>query len=122
MVNAWKVIWSENKKKFLRKFEGDSPAEAVSFAKGLKSRGLSVEVISGRKAFKPKWDKVEPPGPGMWWCPYCIKWREFREFAVRDANGVIGPEYMRCPVCTISIFNYWVALFNPSKATRFLHS
>jgi hypothetical protein len=121
MANAWKVIWSpgEGRRK-IRRFEGDSPHEAVQFGKSLRRLGHTVlGVISTRRAYAPPEGKA-PDRVGWMWCPYCVKYRPF-EFLQVYAGEVLLPPELRCPVCTISIGDYWVRFHNPLMAARFLH-
>ena len=111
MINGWAVLWKDNEGAHKRKFEGDSPTEAVTFGKELKRRGFSVEVISRRRAFAPPKNAKAPDSPGILWCPYCIKYREFREIAIRDEYG-LGPAIVRCIVCMISVRDAYVRRWN----------
>ena len=122
MINAWKVIWkTEDGRKLLRKgFNGDSPREsgAVAFGKKLQERGLKdVTIVSSKKAFAPPLAKQKPPEVGMLWCPYCLKWRFFRELSIRYISHR-GPLLWRCPICTISIHDPYVKKFNFEMVTR----
>lgn len=112
MENAWKVIWQEHGKKLLKRFPGDpTPKTAVAFAKQLKARGLTVEgVVSQRKAYPPPAHMRERIGKGIW-CPYCVKWRDFREFPVK-LHGITLPSLLRCPCCHISIDDGFVRQYN----------
>jgi len=112
--NAWNVIWKDSVgKKKLRIFEGDSPrtSGAIDFGKKLQDRGLRPDVVSRRHAFAPPRNKLKPPDTGLLWCPYCLKWREFRDFAIR-VDGIIGPSNYRCPVCIITIKDAYVRKYN----------
>ncbi len=75
MENIWKVFFWEEGKKKVRKFIGDKPTDAISYAKEIKARGVPVEVVSGRKAYRPSTEKRLERMPGQLWCPYCIKYR-----------------------------------------------
>jgi len=122
MSNGWKVIWFDEGKKLVRKFEGDSPRDsgAVDFGKRLQASGLNpVHIVSQRKAFAPPKDKNRPPEPGMLWCPYCLKWRHFHEISVMDSDGIRSPILWRCPVCTISVRNFYVKRYNFEMVARF---
>lgn len=122
-MNVWAVIWIENNRKHMKNgFQGDLPKSsgAYDFAKSLVARGIlvdNVHVISKRKAYGPTKRHPKPPQLGMWWCPYCLKWRYFREFAVRR-DGIIGPAEMRCPICTISIHDFYVRKYNQLLTAR----
>lgn len=122
MINGWKVIWFEGDKKRVRKFEGDSPKEsgAIHFGKRLQASGLNrVHIVSQRKAFAPPKDKRQAPETGMLWCPYCLKWRHFIETAIMDADGIRSPVLWRCPICTISVSNFYVRRYNFDMVARF---
>ena len=121
-LNTWKVLWEprENHRK-VKKFPGDSPKEAVEFAKRLKTKGRVVlGVISCRKAYAPPKDKEKPDQYGIMWCPYCVKWRAF-DIMGKYLGSVLLPPDLRCPVCTVSINEYWVRFFNPLIAARFIN-
>jgi len=125
--NVWKVQFRQNGKRVFRKFEGNSPIQsgAVEFGKDLKNRGISIDVISVRKAYPPPYKnkkkqwlgRQEAPHLGLLWCPYCIKWREFHYAAISSKDG-ISPELFRCPVCTISIRDHYIQLYNPDMFMR----
>jgi hypothetical protein len=121
MINAWNVQWNDGEKLVRKVFEGDSPKDsgAVSFAKELRGRGLSVDIISRRHGFPPPVKMREPPRMGMLWCPYCIKWREFEVIAISH-EGFTTPDLLRCPVCTISIMDYHVRTYNVEFVERYL--
>ena len=122
MTNAWKVIWYDDDRKFLKRFEGDSPREsgAIEFGKSLQSVGIkSIHIVSQRKAFAPPKDKLVPPEHGMLWCPYCLKWKTFIETSIMDKDGIRSPIDWRCPVCTISIRNFYVRRYNLEMVLRF---
>jgi hypothetical protein len=115
MQQAWNVIWFQDKKKYIKSFEGELPrvSGAVDYAKKLRKRGIvEVFVTSRRKAFAPPLAKKEPPQSGLLWCPYCLSWREYIYRAIRT-NGLVGPFVWRCPICSVSINDYWVKRFNP---------
>jgi hypothetical protein len=125
MKNAWKVFWVEDGKKRKRHFEGDrfwaesrgvefheKPLEAaVAYAKELKQRGLEPELVSGRRAFIQKREQLRPPRLGLTWCPYCVKWREFRLLRIKR-SAYVGTPALRCPVCTISEEDFYVKKYN----------
>lgn len=119
MQNAWNVQFIEDDRVLVKIFEGDSPKEsgAVKFAKELKLRGLRVDIISRRKGFAPPQLRAEPPGPGLLWCPYCIKWREFEESSVVRGDYET-PSLLRCSTCLISIKDYYVRVYNPIFVER----
>lgn len=118
MQNAWNVQFLEDGILKVKVFEGDKPKEsgAVDFAKELKRRGLSVEVISRRRAYAPPVGR-EPDRHGLLWCPYCIKYREFEVAAVVHPTYET-PELLRCTVCTISVMDAYVRKFNPIFVER----
>lgn len=119
MQNAWNVQFHKEGRTVIRVFEGDSPKQsgAVQFAAELKSHGTPVDIISRRHAFPPTGKHLNPPHPGLLWCPYCIKWREFEESAIVRPDYET-PELMRCTVCTISIRDYHVRMYNPTFVAR----
>ena len=109
---SWKVLWTtpEGKKKF-RRFEGKKPSDAVQFAKSLKSQGLKPNVISANKAFPPTKEQAENRRANQVWCPYCLRWRTFKLFALRRATYTTDAA-MRCPICTISTNDFFVRKYN----------
>lgn len=127
VINAWKVLWITEHHRRHKRFEGDSPKPAVEFGKELKRRGvLSVHIISARKAFAPPLKKKgfpsqgfeAPPAYGLLWCPYCVKWREFEDSAIVNKDGIEGPSIFRCSICTVSIMDYYIKLYNPEIVER----
>lgn len=119
LPNKWSVLWKDETGYHKKSFESDPPTPAVAFAKELKRRGISiVDVVSRRRAFPPPLKAKPPDRPGFLWCPYCIKWREFRELAVRDNDGIRGPELVRCVVCSLSIRDSYVRKYNPQFYRR----
>lgn len=112
MINAWRTQWQEGRQLFAKRFEGDKPTKAVEFGKALKLRGISVvDVISMRKAFPPPLKMREAPKPGLLWCPYCVKWREFLEAEVKYPD-FITPVLLRCTTCRISVKDAYVRMYN----------
>jgi hypothetical protein len=119
MNNAWKAQWEEGHQLFVKKFEGDKPTRAVDFGKKLKARGIIVvNIISARRAFPPPVKHSTPPQPGLLWCPYCLKWREFQEAEVLTKN-YRTPVLLRCPVCTISVKDAYVRMYNPELVIQY---
>lgn len=116
-TNVWKVLWSEGGAKKFRNFRSDPPTPAIQFAKELKKKQITVELISGHP-FPPTKKHLKPDKPGLLWCPYCIKWRDFQELVVRDAEGLLTPALLRCPVCYISIRDVYVRHYNPDFYRR----
>lgn len=122
--NTWNVIWYRENKKYIKgPFVGDKPSEsgALAFAKKLKGKGIpvsNIHIVSRRKTFAPPPDKLKAPDPGMTWCPYCLKWREFVEKAIRK-DGLLGPVDWRCPICTVSIHDYYIRMYNPAMIIRY---
>ena len=45
---------------------------------------------------------------GIWWCPYCIKLRKFKQ--IKDE---FGRPLTLCPVCDISNWDWYVKRYNP---------
>lgn len=115
MVVTWKVLWrKEDGKKTFRKFsdpEDSSPKVAASFFRELKKQGLKPAIISVNKAWRPTKDQEDKRRPGDLWCPYCIKWRQFKLFSIKRKNYT-SEAFLRCPVCTISTNDYWVKHYN----------
>lgn len=111
-VRVWKVLWTTTEgKKTFRKFQGDKPSEAVQFAKKLKRSGLKPNVISANHAFRPTEKQEINRRQGMIWCPYCVKWRTFKLFALKKPTYKTEA-FMRCPVCTISTNDFYVKKYN----------
>ena len=112
MTRRWTVKWKNAEGKIIKKrFLGDSPKEAVEFAKGLKKQELQPNVYCANHAFRPTTEQEAKRRPGMLWCPYCIKWRNFKMLAIKHATYTSEP-FMRCPVCTISVNDFFVKKFN----------
>jgi hypothetical protein len=119
-LNSWKVLWDSGERRKFKRFEGDSPKEAVTFAKKLRNRGLTVlGIISMKVAYAPPQNKEKPDQYGIMWCPYCVKWRIFEMLAIHVGLVVLEADF-RCPVCTISINHFWVRSFNPIVAERYM--
>jgi hypothetical protein len=118
--NAWNVQWNDGEHLVRKVFEGNSPKEsgAVAFANELRRRGLLADVISRRRGFPPPAKMKEPTRLGLLWCPYCLKWKEFQETAVKHEE-YLTPELLRCTTCTISIMDYYVRIYNPVFAERY---
>lgn len=119
MQNAWCVQYELEGRTVVKVFEGDSPkaSGAVGFKKELESAGTKAEIYSRRRGFPPPQKYADPPRPGMLWCPYCIKWRDFEQLVVVRPEYET-PELLRCTTCLISIKDYWVRLTNPSMVSR----
>ena len=119
--NSWKTQWLENGRLYYKVFkDNDSPKKAVDFGKELKARGIVVvDVISMRCAFPPPPKRAVAPSPGLLWCPYCVKWREFEESAVIDKDGLVGPQLLRCPTCRISVKHAYVRKYNPDLVIQY---
>jgi len=123
MPNSWRVIWFENNQKFKKSgFAGDSPkaSGAIDYAKSVAARGIlvsNIHVVSMRKTFAPTQKMLKEQPPGTFWCPWCIKWREFTTFAV-VRNGEEGIELLRCPICTISTNDFFIKKYNPILVAR----
>lgn len=122
--NAWNVIFFKDGKKYIKVFEGERPAEsgAITYGKKLKKRGIiEVYVTSRRKAFAPPPSKQHPPQAGMLWCGWCLAWRDFVERAVRMKDGLKTPSLWRCPICSISVHDYFIRMHNPEMVARLDH-
>lgn len=114
MTINWKVIWKdENDKKHFRLFPGSSPKEsgAGGFFRELKDQGHTAYLISANKAWPPTQKQEVNRRPGLVWCPYCVKWRNFKLYAIRKPTYVTEA-LMRCPVCGISSNDYYVRQYN----------
>lgn len=111
MAVNWKVLWKkEDGPKTFKRFPDDLKT-AIIFAKSLKRQGLKPNVVSSNKAWPPTKEQELKRRPGDMWCPYCIKWRHFKLFAVKK-SGYTSEAFMRCPVCTISTNDHWVKRYN----------
>lgn len=119
MQNAWNVLFIEGERTLIKVFEGDSPkgSGAIAFAKQKRLQGIQADIISRRKGFGPPDNKKDPPSPGLLWCPYCIKWREFEDSSVQRGDYET-PSLLRCSVCLISIKDYYVRRYNPIFVER----
>ena len=118
-MNTWNVIWWQASKKYIRHFKGDKPSEsgAITFGKRLQEQGITPHIVSGSKAFPPPLKKRIPPEQGMLWCPYCLKWRNFVQKAIKR-DELVGPNLWRCPICTISIKDAYVRMNNSMMVIR----
>lgn len=70
--------------------------------KKYEGQAVTVELISGTKAFKPPVGYSNPRG--HMWCPYCCKPRIFIFNSYRGVS--------KCSICTISDSDFSVKLFN----------
>lgn len=73
-------------------------------------------VTRNRKKYKKayyEWVDLMPQynSQGIWWCPYCIKFRRFEQS--NEGNKVI----MTCPVCGVTNYNWHVRRWNPQAKT-----
>jgi hypothetical protein len=119
MQNAWRTQWVEEHKTKTKRFENEKPTRAVEFGKQLKSRGIMVvDVISMRRAFPPPLKHSISPKPGLLWCPYCLKWREFIEAEVKYPD-FMTPILLRCPICRISVKDAYVRMYNPEIVIQY---
>lgn len=112
MKRRWKVLWKtpEGQSKF-KVFEGKKPSDAVLYAKSLKKQGLKPAVVSANYPYPPTPQQENNRRPGMIWCPYCLRWRNFKLFAIKRATYVTDAQ-MRCPICKISTNDYYVKKHN----------
>jgi len=109
---TWKVLWrKEDGAKAFRKFQNNSPKEAVAFGKSLKKQGLKPNIISSNKAWPPTKEQEQNRRSGDIWCPYCIKWRRFKLFALKK-KLYTSEAFLRCPICTISTNDFYVRKYN----------
>lgn len=111
MSQAWKVLWKKDTGKTFRRFEDPKPTEAIAFAKKLKREGFEPVVISANKAYPPTKKQEEKRRAGDMWCPYCIRWRSFKLYALKRKNYTTDA-FLRCPVCTISTNDFFVRKYN----------
>lgn len=112
MTRRWVVKWRTAEGKLTkRRFEGRSPSEAVQYAKGLKKQGLQPNIYCANHAFRPTKEQELKRRPGMVWCPYCIKWRDFKLLAIKRSTYT-SEAFMRCPVCTVSTNDFFVKKYN----------
>lgn len=87
---------------------------AIDYGQKLKSRGIPTEqihIVSRRHGFAPPPKLRHPPQGGMFWCPYCLKWRNFIEKSIKR-DGLRGPLLWRCPICTVSVKDAKVRQYN----------
>lgn len=111
-MQKWMVLWKNEEGKRKRKmFDGPKPSEAIKYAKGLKRDGVNVDVASAGHAFPPSEKQELKRRPGMLWCPYCIKFRNFRLLRLKTQYGTSGAD-LRCPICLISTNHYYVKRYN----------
>lgn len=114
MQTKWKVIFRQDGKLRLRRFQDDLES-AMAFYKERRATGEETHLVSANKAFppyKPGHKRYEErPSSKYLWCPYCIKWRAFVFTALR-MDGILGEPRNRCPICTIPITDYWVRKYN----------
>lgn len=111
-MQKWMVLWKTSEGKRKKKlFDGPKPSDAIKHAKGLKRDGLTVNVVSSGHAYPPTQKQELTRRPGMLWCPYCLKFRNFRLLRVKSSTHTSGAD-LRCPVCLISTNHYWVKRFN----------
>lgn len=118
-MQSWTVIWWDDKEKFIKKFPGEKPSDsgALAFAKRQQERGLKPYIVSGSRAYPPTKTALAEPHDDLIWCPYCLKWRKFHKKAI-SRDGVVGPELWRCPICTISIKDAYVRMYNELMVIR----
>lgn len=50
---------------------------------------------------------------GIWWCPYCMKFRKFREIPWEPRNQATKGTLLFCPMCDVSTRDFGVAKWNP---------
>lgn len=110
----WKVIWREQGKLRLKRFQ-DKLQDAIAFyreQKGLEKEVYLVCANKGFPPFKPGHKRyVERPSSKHMWCAYCMAWRQFRMTAIRT-DGILGEPQLRCPICTISINDWYIQKYN----------
>lgn len=111
MNNNWRVFWikAEGGKAF-KQFNHEKPTKAIAYAKELKRKGLKPWIVS-TKSWRPTEKQEVNRRPGMLWCPYCIKWRNFKLLKVKKPTFV-SEAFMRCPYCLISTNDFFVKKYN----------
>jgi len=95
-------------------------ADHVPLYKMKRVRGLKKKVQVGWKVKYPLTYTVRMMlvnRRGLWWCPYCIKFRRFELHKWSEIEGIRmdQPAY-RCPTCEISNYDGSVKRFNPIAA------
>ena len=133
---TWSVYYRRNKKWRRKRFQEDFGA-ALRFYQDCPHEGKTLHCDN--VAFRPptyiteheviRWEVVRIKGKkykrrivtthnrmmdynrkGVWWCPYCIKLRRFKE--LQTARGT----QMCCPVCWVSNYMFHVRQCNPQAA------
>jgi hypothetical protein len=80
-------------------------------------RGLRKKVAVGLRVKYPltytsRMMKVNRKG--LWWCPYCIKFRRFEKRAGFEYEDIwVDQAGLYCPICDISNYDGGVRRFNP---------
>lgn len=124
MGNHWKVIWVDKKGR-KRLFRFNEVKDAVIYRDRLKAENIEVHVVSSAHAYPiptykksgGRHPKADSPSIYHLWCPYCVEWRVFHVAAIRDSEGIVGPEKLRCPICTISEEDFHVKRMNHRLGT-----
>lgn len=109
---GWRVVFYRGGTRYHKTFTDEKPTPAIEFAKRAKRAGYSdVNVHATKRGYPCPTSKLKLREPGLLWCPYCLKWREFKYLAVRFSTGISEPD-LRCPVCYITPRDYYVRVYN----------
>lgn len=141
----WEVIWLNPKTKKLKRVDfGHDLASATETYIKVKSAGRKIATLRCKNFGFPPPEKLQPyvhtfkkpkriPGhskpvrsvrvtplrklnaEGVYWCPYCMQLRKFKEFAGFRAEGKyqVNENNFGCPVCRISCKDHHVRKWNP---------
>lgn len=137
----WEVRWVGKKKTIVHKvFDEDFGGALELYTKLKEARRAGVTLRCMNVGFAPprrithheveRWELVRKRGKrykrkvidvvdmmkdynarGIWWCPYCITLRRFKD---RSTQGQL---LFECPVCEISNYNWHVKRWNPMAKT-----
>lgn len=101
----WGVVVVIKGNRQFKRFPFLNDAEAY-FQKALKlqekDKKIKVGLVSMLTPFPPKDGMKKPKGKSIYWCPYCVNYREFK-----NDDG-----YRKCSYCGISDSDYHVKRFN----------
>jgi rubrerythrin len=109
----WAVVLYNSRHKHIEKFhrlKGD-PNKGIFGAEDYMERmqklfehrtDIVIELISLTKAFPP--DENQKKRKGLWWCPYCGKYRKFKH------NSNLNLKI--CPICGIGERDFYVRSYN----------
>lgn len=104
----WAIVLHNKVHKHIEKFgklEGRYGAER--YMKRMKKRfkhrtDIVIEMISLTMAYPP--DEEQKQRKGWWWCPYCRKYRRFKQDSFLNMK--------RCPVCEVGEREFHVKQYN----------